>query len=329
MKKIAHLLFIGALCLSACSKQDKSNTDQPSPDSNQEAPAGKVRRCATGEVLKQQLLDDPTLAQRMQNIEKLTEEVTRNRALFRLLPDGSIEIPVVVNILYRTTAQNVALSQVESQITALNQDFNGLNSQYNTLPPIFDAVKAAVGVHFRLKNVVRKSTTVTTWGTNDAMKKSSQGGINPTTPDSVLNIWVVGGISGGVIGYAQFPGGSPATDGVVIAYDCFGTNGTAAAPFALGRTATHEVGHWLNLRHIWGDANCGDDLVGDTPRHNTANYGCPAYPHRSTCTGTPIEMTMNFMDYTDDACMAMFTQGQKTRIDATFLPGGGRNGFAH
>jgi hypothetical protein len=161
------------------------------------------------------------------------------------------------------------------------------------------------------------------------MKKSTSGGINPTTPDSVLNLWVVGAMSGGVIGYAQFPGGSAATDGVVIAYDCFGNTGTAAAPFGLGRTATHEIGHYLNLRHIWGDATCGTDLVGDTPQHNTANYGCPSYPHYSTCTGTPVEMTMNYMDYTDDACMYMFTAGQKTRMLATFVSGGGRYGFAH
>mgnify|MGYP000102810017 CR=1 FL=1 len=83
-----------------------------------------------------------------------------------------------------------------------------------------------------------------------------------------------------------------------------------------------EVGHWLNLRHIWGDATCGSDLVTDTPTHNTANYGCPAAGHRSTCTGTPIEMTMNYMDYTDDACMYMFSAGQKSRMLATFASGG-------
>jgi hypothetical protein len=99
---------------------------------------------------------------------------------------------------------------------------------------------------------------------------------------------------------------------------------TSGAPYNLGRTATHEVGHWLNLRHIWGDATCGDDLVGDTPLHNTANYGCPAAGHRSTCTGTPIEMTMNYMDYTDDACMYMFSAGQSTRMNALFATGGTR-----
>jgi hypothetical protein len=84
------------------------------------------------------------------------------------------------------------------------------------------------------------------------------------------------------------------------------------------------VGHWLNLRHIWGDANCGSDLVSDTPTHNTANYGCPTYPHASTCSGAPVEMTMNYMDYTDDACMYMFSAGQVTRMQALFAAGGSR-----
>ncbi|MEZ5053960.1 MAG: M43 family zinc metalloprotease [Chitinophagales bacterium] len=107
-----------------------------------------------------------------------------------------------------------------------------------------------------------------------------------------------------------------------------GRVGTATAPFNKGRTATHEVGHWLNLRHIWGDATCGSDLVSDTPTHNTANYGCPAAGHKSTCSGTPVEMWMNYMDYTDDACMYMFSNGQKSRILATFASGGPRASFA-
>ncbi|HCM75674.1 MAG TPA: zinc metalloprotease, partial [Cytophagales bacterium] len=87
------------------------------------------------------------------------------------------------------------------------------------------------------------------------------------------------------------------TDGIVVAHRYFGRTGVVSAPFDKGRTATHEVGHYLNLRHIWGDATCGNDFVSDTPVHNTANYGCPSYPHMSTCSGNPTEMTMNYMDY--------------------------------
>ena len=193
---------------------------------------------------------------------------------------------------------------------------------------LFRSVRAGnTNIQFVLDTVIRKSTTKTSWTTNDAMKKSSQGGINPTSPTLKLNLWVCN-LSGGILGYAQFPGGSSTTDGVVIDDNAFGSTGTVAAPYNKGRTATHEVGHWLNLRHIWGDATCGSDLVDDTPLHNTANYGCPASGHRSTCTGTPVEMTMNYMDYTDDACMYMFSAGQKARMQATFATGGGRTSFA-
>ena len=147
------------------------------------------------------------------------------------------------------------------------------------------------------------------------MKRTANGGDDAWNSTQYLNLWSCN-MSGGILGYAQFPGGTASTDGVVILYSAFGRTGTVSAPYNKGRTATHEVGHWLNLRHIWGDANCGSDLVNDTPTHNTANYGCPTYPHLSTCTGTPTEMTMNYMDYTDDACMYMFTTGQSTRMTA-------------
>ena len=159
------------------------------------------------------------------------------------------------------------------------------------------------------------------------MKKTSTGGLNPTSPTTKLNLWVCT-IGGGILGYAQFPGGSSATDGVVIDSRYLGDTGTATAPFNKGRTATHEVGHWMNLRHIWGDTTCGTDYVNDTPTHNTANYGIPSYPHYSTCSGNPIEMTMNYMDYTDDAGMYMFSNDQKSRMLAIFSAGGPRVSFA-
>ena len=113
--------------------------------------------------------------------------------------------------------------------------------------------------------IVRTSTTVSAFGTNDAMKSSSSGGADAWPAGDYLNVWVCD-ISGGIWGYAQLPGGAASTDGMVIDYQYFGTTGTASAPFDLGRTATHEVGHWLNLRHIWGDGNCNaNDFVTDMP----------------------------------------------------------------
>ena len=280
------------------------------------------RTCASQDVLEAQMKADPTLAIRMNQIEAFTQ----NALLTKRLVNGKVEIPVVVNVLYRTTAENISATQIQSQIDVLNKDFNALNSDYNSVPALFSGLKANVGITFVLDQVIRKSTTKTSWGTTDAMKKTSKGGLAPTSPTTKLNLWVCT-IGGGILGYAQFPGGASATDGVAIDSKYFGLSGSANAPYNLGRTATHEVGHWMNLRHIWGDANCGSDLVTDTPTHNTANYGVPTYPHYSTCTGTPVEMTMNYMDYTDDNAMYMFSTGQKSRMSAIFVSGGARAAF--
>jgi hypothetical protein len=326
MRKLTYWLAAGLIFLASCSKNAKNEELEPVDDVNIEAPG--QRACSSMEVLEAQLAADPGMRTRMEQIERLTRQAIAQGETNRLLAGGVIEIPVVVNVLYRTTAENVSLAQIQSQIDVLNKDFSATNSDINKTPALFQSVLSGnVNIRFVLDQVIRKSTKKRSWGTNDAMKLSSQGGINATSPSTKLNLWVCT-LSNSILGYAQFPGGPLATDGVVILNTGFGTTGTAAAPFNLGRTATHEVGHWLNLRHIWGDATCGNDQVGDTPQHNTANYGCPAYPHLSTCTGTPVEMTMNYMDYTNDACMYMFSAGQKSRMAATFVSGGPRASFA-
>ncbi|MBF4487510.1 zinc metalloprotease [Flavobacterium sp. CSZ] len=315
MKKVL-ISAVTALLLFSCQNDQSESTDS-------EATTASTRRaCASQQVLDDQLRADPSLAIRMNEIEAFT-----NKALITgKLVNGKIQIPVVVNVLYRTAAQNISDAQIQSQIDVLNKDFNALNSDYNSVPALFAGVKANVGISFVLDQIIRKSTTKTSWGTNDAMKKVAQGGLAPTSPTTKLNLWSCA-IGGGILGYAQFPGGAAATDGVVIDSKYFGLSGAANAPFNLGRTGTHEVGHWMNLRHIWGDANCGSDLVSDTPTHNEENYGVPAYPHYSTCSGTPVEMTMNYMDYVDDNAMYMFSTGQKNRMAAIFVTGGPRAAF--
>ena len=326
MKKTFGLLLGGVLLFSACQKT-VNRSDEPLSPEDEVSSAPTQRICFSNTVLEEQMKTDPTLRQRIDDIESFTRRILASPDAARLLPSGIIEIPVVFNVLYKTAAQNVSLAQLQSQIDVLNEDYAGTNADHN-LTSTYNSVKAGdIGIRFVLDQVIRKSTTKTSWKTNDAMKKSSQGGINPTSPTTKLNIWVCN-LSGGILGYAQFPGGSSATDGVVLDDNATGNTGTAAAPFNKGRTATHEIGHWLNLRHIWGDATCGNDQVGDTPVHNAANYGCPAAGHLSTCTGTPVEMTMNYMDYTDDACMYMFSNGQRSRMLAVFASGGPRNSFA-
>jgi hypothetical protein len=319
--KMKWLLFGSALTLFTlnCTKTAKVG------DALEDMPT--ARKCNSNEVLEQQLASEPGLAAKMQSIEEFTNNFMNNPANAKLLANGDMQIPVVVNVLYNTAAQNVSAAQIQSQIDVLNKDFAATNTDYNNTPAAFTAVRSGdTKIRFVLETVNRKQTTRTSWSTDDRVKKTNQGGLNPTSPTTKLNLWVCN-LSGGVLGYAQFPGGNSATDGVVIDDNAFGTTGTASAPFNKGRTATHEVGHWLNLRHIWGDATCGSDQVGDTPTHNTANYGCPTAGHRSTCAGTPLEMTMNYMDYTDDACMYMFSAGQRTRMWAVFAVGGPRASF--
>jgi hypothetical protein len=325
MRKILSAFLMSALLFAACKKSDAPAVETD-PDQLPEI-ATSSRHCAAYEVLQQQLKDDPSLQQRMEEIEAFTNRFIQKSSQTNVLQtDGTMLIPVVVNVLYRTTAENISDAQIQSQIDVLNEDFGATNADYN-LTATYNSVKSGdTKIRFVLDQVIRKQTTKTSWSTNDAMKKSNRGGINPTSPTTKLNLWVCN-LGGGILGYAQFPGGASSTDGVVCDNNAFGRIGTATAPFNKGRTATHEVGHWLNLRHIWGDALCGSDLVNDTPTHNDANYGCPAAGHLSTCTGTPVEMTMNYMDYTDDACMYMFTTGQKARMQATYAVGGPRASF--
>jgi len=166
--------------------------------------------------------------------------------------------------------------------------------------------------------ITRTETKVTAFGPDDEVKSERTGGVDPWPTDRYLNMWVCQ-LTGGLLGYAQFPGGPAATDGVVILYTAFGTRGVTQAPFNKGRTATHEVGHYLGLRHIWGDRNdcSGDDFVSDTPKAKGANMGKPKFPSITCKNGPSGDMFMNYMDYVDDDAMVMFTEGQVARMNAT------------
>lgn len=301
------------------------------------------RSCASHEHLQQQLAEHPEMAIQRQNLEQFTQQYETTLPSQQAKTTTPIyTIPVVVHVLYNTTAQNISDAQIFSQIAILNADFQKLNSDASLVPSAFSGLAADAQVQFCLAQrdpngaattgILRKSTTTATFSTNDNAKYNSTGGDDAWDRNSYLNLWVVPALTGGVIGYAQFPGGPAATDGVVIVHSCFGNIGTAAAPFNKGRTGTHEVGHWINLYHIWGDdgtACSGSDLVGDTPNQGDENYGCPSFPAVSCSNGPNGDMFMNYMDYTDDACMYMFTAGQKTRMHAVLTPGGSRASLAN
>jgi len=282
------------------------------------------RNCGSMDVLELQLEEDPKRAFMMDQIEThlLNIENTGVREV-----NGVVNIPVVVHVIYNNSTENISDAQVLSQINVLNEDFRRTNPDADdTWSQATDSeIEFCMATSDPLGNatsgIVRTSTSVSAFGTNDQMKFASSGGADAWPASDYLNIWVCD-ISGGILGYAQFPGGSATTDGIVIDYQYFGTIGTASAPFDLGRTATHEVGHWLNLRHIWGDGGCNvDDFVSDTPASNSANYGCAL--GNSACGS--VDMVQNYMDYSDDACMNLFTLGQRNRMRALFESGGYRS----
>ena len=298
------------------------------------------RNCSTDHNLERLLSINPEAKQSMRNIETFTQNYIQNQANQRT--EGTVyRIPVVVHVIYNTTAQNVSQAQIQSQIDVLNKDFRRTNPDYTLTPSEFAGSVSDTEIEFYLATtdpsgnpttgVTRTSTTKASFTTNDDMKFTARGGKDAWNTQKYLNLWVCN-MSGGILGYAQFPGsGAANTDGVVILTTGFGSTGNVAAPFNLGRTATHEVGHWLNLRHIWGDGGCSaDDFVSDTPLAAASNGGCPTYPKKSCSSngGFTSDMFMNYMDYTNDACMYMFTTGQTNRMRAVLASGGFRSALS-
>jgi hypothetical protein len=271
------------------------------------------RSCASYEHLQEQLKNDPAFAKKFRENEKQFENFKKGNQPPRT---GTVTIPVVVHVVYNTAEQNISDAQIQSQIDVLNEDFNATNDDYNNYDAGYGTVKGDMNIEFCVVQIRRVATIKKSFGFNDQVKKTKTGGDDAIDPEHVLNIWVCN-LGQNLLGYAQFPGGKPETFGVVVLYSAFGRGEEfdLLSPYDLGRTATHEVGHCLGLRHIWGDSRCGNDEVGDTPLHDGANFGCPEEGNRSTCTGTPLEMWMNYMDYTDDACMYLFSDGQVERAN--------------
>lgn len=301
-----------------------------------------VDKCATMTQFNQKALINPDVQVRMDQTEYLTKKWLENHPN-TLKKKGNnkdlaqVYIPVVVHVLWNDPIENISDNQIQSQIDVLNEDFRLLNSDSLDPSHPFWAYTVDTEIEFCLASIdpegnptdgiTRTYTNVVAFdGTGDE-KYSSAGGVDNWDPTQYLNLWVCNlDASNGLLGYATFPSdlaSNPDEDGVVIRFEAFGDIGTAGtgnfSANDLGRTATHEVGHWLNLRHIWGDAECGDDFVADTEIAESSNYGCPLFPHRpdNLCgSGPDGEMYMNYMDYVDDYCMNMFTYDQALRMYA-------------
>ena len=282
------------------------------------------RNCGTMQYLSEQIEKNPSLKI---NFEKTEHKLQQWISSSNTKTSNVITIPVVVHVVYYNSNENISDQQIFSQIDIINEDFRRLNADTINTPSAFQSVAADTEIEFCLASedpngntttgITRTATSQSSFSTNDGVKYSSSGGVDAWNTSEYLNIWVCD-LSGGLLGYAQFPGGTASSDGVVCDYAYFGNMGTATSPYDQGRTLTHEIGHWLNLRHIWGDSFCGNDFCNDTPEHSGSNYGCPNFPSTSNCNGNGSsgDMFMNYMDYTDDACMNIFTNDQKTRMIA-------------
>jgi Pregnancy-associated plasma protein-A len=296
------------------------------------APVPERRTCGAFDIHIALLRTNPAYANARMAIAQQAAAMADAGALQP--PTSPTVIPVVVHVIHRGGDENISGAQIKSQIDVLNRDYRKKNPDVANAPAPFKPLAADPMIEFKLatidplgqptNGITRTRTTVAKFTSDDTMKFTARGGQDAWDTKRYLNLWVCPEIFDGpraLLGYAQFPGGLPATDGVAIIHNAFGTTGTAAAPFNLGRTATHEVGHWLDVFHIWGDApGCEtDDQVDDTPIQDHENFGTPTFPHVSCNNGPDGDMFMNYMDYVDDRAMFMFTPGQVARMRATLL----------
>ena len=286
-------------------------------------------KCGTEAITKYRMDKYPDYRYSRENVNFETDKWIEENPNYT--QKSIITIPVVVHVVWRTNAQNISDSQIQSQIDVLNKDYRRLNIDVINTPSVWQSVAADCEIEFCLAGVDpngqptnginRVETTHGKFGMDNDIHTSSLGGADDWPNDDYLNIWVCD-ISDGLLGYASKPSNWIGDgDGLVIGYRYFGTNGTVQSPYNKGRTATHEIGHWLNLEHLWGGSwgSCGNDQVSDTPKQESSNYSCPGFPENpnSCSTNNPNgDMFMNYMDYTNDACMNLFTQGQKTRMIA-------------
>ncbi len=290
------------------------------------------RKCSTHEHHEHYLQNDVQYRANRAIIEQQHFSAQRSNKTETELPEVVV-IPVVVHVLYNKFDDSLTDAQILSQIEVLNRDFRLLNDEVANIPEYFADAASDVKIQFALakrkpdgsatNGINRRFTSKVVFSDNNDMKYDERGGLDAWNAEYYLNIWVCR-LSNNILGYAQLPGGAVRSDGVVINQSAFGTMGTAKFPFNKGATTTHEVGHWLNLMHIWGDkTDCkGDDFVADTPPQSGPTYGNPKTVVKSCNHNT---MFMNFMDYTDDAAMSMFTNGQAERMRNLFVEGGARH----
>ncbi|MFN6037467.1 MAG: M43 family zinc metalloprotease, partial [Bacteroidota bacterium] len=295
----------------------------------------KRRTCGTSEHHNLLLKTRPEYGKELEKYKTRIEKYIEDKKSMKssALSSVNITVPVVIHILYNNSAENISDNQALSQLTVLNNDFQKLNADTALIPSLFKTVASGVNVNFCLaqrdpngnptNGILHVYTPNASFGTDDKVKKTAQGGDDAWDVSRYMNVWICD-LGNSLLGYGEFPTASYSnTYGLVINYTCTGTMGTAQSPFDKGRTGTHEFGHCFNLEHIWGDdfGTCfGSDNCSDTPNQKGENYGTPSFPQGTAATGgccnasDTSSMFMNYMDYTDDAGMFMFSYEQCQRM---------------
>ncbi len=257
------------------------------------------------------------------NAEKLIKQKLRNNSASNNFKTTSFHriIPVVVHVIHNGGTENIADAQIQSQIDVLNEDYRkiiGTNGFGNGVDTEIEFCLAKIDPNGKCTNgIVRVQSTLTT---HLSYQRTQLSQLSKWDPSRYLNIYVVKQMNGGVVGYSSFPGGPPDVDGFVVVHNYFGKTGTAVA--TLGRTASHELGHWIGLYHTFnggcGVDTCTDgDYVCDTPPAANPNFGCPVTNSCSNDIPDVNDQVQNYMDYSNDACKDLFSLGQKLRMQAT------------
>ena len=277
------------------------------------------RTCGTPQLHQQLLATDPIYAA---NHILLDKEVMPGSATQSA--SSVVTIPVVFQVIYSNAAENISDNRLFDQLNVLNADFSRTNSNSVNTPAVFASIGANTNIQFCLaKRDPNGNATTGIVRTNTSTSPLPNFPSNIVTPwntTQYLNIYV--GNFNGILGISPYPGGNPLYDYICVLYSSVGGPnfpGTYTPQYHLGRTATHEIGHWLNLIHISGDdgsACSGTDQVSDTPNQADQNFNCPSFPLVSCSNGPNGDMYMNYMDYTDDACMNIFTLGQSARMNS-------------
>jgi len=275
---------------------------------------------------------NPSIANELARLER---DLSKNYLSDKI---AQVTLPVVFHVLYSNDSENITRANINRQLEILNADFsfqdeitdhiNDPKDEFSrrASSSLLSFCRASATPNNKITDGVNYVPVSTSeWISFTDMKSKKTGGVDPWNPDKYINIWICN-LPKDNAGFAQLPYGPKDLDGIVIHYTYF-FGSRVDDPYALGRTLTHLMGNYLNLYPLWGEVPCGDDYVDDTPVHNDINYGCPEGNHITACRGNSLEMTMNFMDNTDDACTYMFTKGQMIRMQNTVLLKGTRHGL--